>query len=471
MNLLNSTYGPLVLLGGNRSYHAIMRLLLILLWVACFCLSLSQTTPGGGGGGGGGGTNQNPAEGDYDGYTEIELGPWIGSTPFARVKVNVATPGVNSPEDFINGTDTAVACSALVAPDPYWGDLNQDELGRPLHNVVIAGYTLMNAEITVAGQSIENHSWNLDGECSHGHLNGPPSFTFASTHFSHGTQVEIRLQAQFQAYKMEGEVRVPVGSLMTHYARLKPTVHNKLVGWRTHVTVDGGAWTSSMDQNINDTVNTLKSMYESANYDVTHVDLGIVQEPVLESRYETASAIATNTHGKPGGLFDSDGWTGANSLLTWLEQKNALNAEGVRGEDDELPRTHLNVLYACSAMQSSTAAAYGLQPLIEGGVVCGFENPLAVLCVDTDTGDLVSLALHAGEFKQALLNGKSVLNALEDAHLKFMPRDLNGNLMSMAFQGDPNSTLKWVYLTGQDRILHESFQDWKVIRWGGGIPE
>ncbi len=440
-----------------------MRLLLILLWAACFCLSLSQTTPGGGGGGVGGGTNLNPTEADYDGYTMIPLGPIISGTPFAEILVSVSTPGVDSIEDFINGTNTAVTMMADVFPRADWAEKNEAENG-PNYTVEVEGYTMMNAQINVGGQTVVDQSWNLDGECPEGYLNLPPDITFASTHFPSGDEVEIKLQAKFQAYKVEGGVRVPVGPLMTHYARLKPTVHNKLVGWRTHVTGNGGSWTPEMDANINDTVNGLKSMYASANYDVTLVDLSVVQEPTLKSRYLHATAIATNTHGSSGGLYDSDGFSSANDRLTWVEQRTKLNELGTRGSDNEYPKTHLHFIYACEALESPTAASYGLMPHESGGAISGFTEPVGVKCRD-QSNNLVSFSLHVDLVRKYLALGYPVGQAVSLANIQYNPLDSGGNFLPMQVQGDPNSTLNWVYLGHFERAMWPVYADWKVTRW------
>ncbi len=98
--------------------------------------------------------------------------------------VNVSTPGVDSVEDYISGTNTAVSCQADVVLNANW----------PGTQDVIKGYTLMNVQITVGGQNIVNQSWDLYGVCNEGYLNRPPNFTFASTHFDHGSECEIKLQ-------------------------------------------------------------------------------------------------------------------------------------------------------------------------------------------------------------------------------------------------------------------------------------
>ena len=456
-----------------------MRLLLILLWAACYCLSLSQTTPGGGGGGGGGGTNLNPAEGDYDGYTELPTGETINGEPFAWIKVIVSTPGVDSVEDYISGTNTAVSCQAVVVPNAAW----------PGTQTEIAGYTLMNVQITVGGQSIVNQTWDLNGVCNEGYLNMPPNFTFASTHFDHGSECEIKLQGQFQAYKIEGGIRVPVGPLMTHYARLKPKVHNKVVGWRTHVMYDpdsqsgsGIPWPEPDNTYIGAVVNTLKAAFATAKYDVSLVDLGVVQRSTLLDRYQDITAIIPNTHGGTGGLYDSDGWAASNDRLTWNQQSAAINSSGARGSDNELPKTHIHFAYACSAASGPFYARNALETMETGGAFCGFADPIWSRC-KTAEGHEVSLALHASEIANRLLSGYSLgegvikANELYKTGWKYPhPTDPNKSIWEerlMLVHGDALSTLTWVYLNQVERAAVQStpnpfYTDWKRIRWAGG---
>ncbi len=475
MNLLNSAHGPLGPFGGgNRSYHAVMRLLLILLWAACFCLSLSQTTPGGGGGGGGGGTNLNPAEGDYDGYTELPTGETINGEPFAWIKVIVSTPGVDSVEDYISGTNTAVSCQAEVVPNAAW----------PGTQTVIEGYTLMNVQITVGGQSIVNQSWDLNGVCNEGYLNRPPNFTFASTHFDHGLECEIKLQGQFQAYTLENGVRIPTGPLMTHYARLKPTVHNKVVGWRTHIKFDpdnpsgpGIPWPEPDNTYISDVVNTLKALYSAAKYDVSLVDLGVLQRNTILDRYKEITGVIANTHGSTNGLYDSDGLVLYGDRLNWNDQTAKINYYGMRGLDNELPKTHLHFAYACSAANSETYALNALQTMATGGALCGFEDPIWSQCLVPGTVNGVSNELHAAVIRDWLLNGHSIEDAVDEANRLYItgwpedddesPEGFIWRPRPMAVRGDGCDTAKWVYLPRYERdmLAGAPYADWKKVRW------
>jgi hypothetical protein len=205
-------------------------------------------------------------------------------------------------------------------------------------------------------------------------------------------------------------------------------------------------------------------MYASANYDVALVDLSEVQEPTLKSRYLHATAIATNTHGSSGGLYDSDGFSSANDRLTWVEQRTKLNELGTRGSDNEYPKTHLHFIYACEALESPTAATYGLMPHEIGGAICGFTEPVAVLCRDI-TGNVVSFEFHVDVVKDYLLAGYTVGQSLSFANQQFMPRSIYNHDLPMIVQGDSSSTLNWVYLNSFERAVSPVYADWKVLRW------
>jgi hypothetical protein len=209
---------------------------------------------------------------------------------------------------------------------------------------------------------------------------------------------------------------------------------------------------------------------DNANYKLSYTNLSHGKATIL-SNLSTSTAMFTNTHGTPDGMFESDGYVGqtaeATHFITWGEFKTAT--------DTQTPSLKYAAVfaYACSTLAGSLDPNLTFNLRDVNSFYIGFTETIFPWSRDDahHTTSAVSFGKHIQRIQIRLREGDSIAQALANAEKGYPVAtavDAQGNVTSKATAtliGDPNSTLIYVYLTSTERnqMPNKIYKQWYYI--------
>jgi len=372
---------------------------------------------------------------------------------------------VTADDDKISGTNVVAATGAAAQ-----------------HKAVVVSdliekVRLYKSKLTVNGETIYDDTHVVDWsdaepavETTHGpsspdpanfeNVKNPRDLRFASTHFSHDSQITITLTCVFKYRRVSGSVSETEGVVAT----VKPKAWNRVVLWRTNVTEANLPLDAQQAGWVGASYDRAKAAFLDAHYQVS--SQGIPDKSEILAELPTATAIFGLCHGSLTGITDGTG-VGTGHTITWSEFKTAL---ADRYHPPGIPPVSHFFAYACKTMpggQSPDSFYLWREPLgeyetIVNGACYGFEDNY-VFCTDENQ--------HIETLFDTFATGTIAFQAVAEANrLAPIPRQ-NGtredpNAPLKIAGGDAYTTFSHVYLAPEVRdALNDPYlyADWKWI--------
>lgn len=428
----------------------------------------------------------------YGQSADLTFGNW-------KLWCKIAIPGVTADGKFVTGTNVLATCSVGNS-----GPSGEEPVYRFMQ--------LRWAKLEVAGSSPNgavtlSKAWTYPdrdnpspvpgvlqgGGGAQGVEGNPPHIRFASTKFSHLSEITLTLTVRFRGWIEEPGGLTPVDSGPISVT-IKPKAYNFFLGWVAKKNSGGQYWPGPVQTIINATQYAINNMFVGfANHGYESSNPGYPElyrlKPNLMGLLDEATAVGANTHGYFLGLGDSETPIGAgmpgNGFISWPEINSLVNN---RSETPGIPNgCNLVLLYACDTLIIlDPAASFGAAT--SSRATAGFSRQVWTHGFTTE-GELFTLDKHVLALRGMLNIGRTLGDSLTRVHAKYRPGrflyDAQGNvdlesyeesLMSVSVSSDAKATLMHVYLTQEERAsLHSSadnkFADWYWILGAPSLPD
>lgn len=356
----------------------------------------------------------------------------------------------------VSGTNVGVVGSAKQgpriggAPDPTTETVNAIPIGYEL----TIGTTVVSSGGTLGGgpSGIETLS-------DPGGLPPAPApnyvvpVRFASTHFNHDSDIPITMKAEYKrqsrAY-MDSSIFDLPNKTITHTWTVK--AYNKVLAWKT--TRDAyGQYPFSYQSVVDAVMVEGHKAFTAAKYATQPLALGpdLLNWGEIPAHAASSTAWFADSHGNSSGIQDSGVPSGSSGQLqtwaTWATTAHPL-------------KLAVAVAYACATMNSTNTIKTQVPIRTESGnwvdgAYLGFHTTIYAENYYLDPADPNSVATytldqHAKIFCEGLAAGLTIEDAMRAANQDAAAK-IGTTRLRMDFVGDPNTTLKDVYLTSTQR--------------------
>lgn len=391
----------------------------------------------------------------------------------ATFKVTVGAPYVTADNHKISGTNILVGTAAQAqhrvaeVSDPIqkvrlWKsklEINLASTGEVIYNDTHV-FDWNDAE-ALFPTAMRGPAADLD-PATFENVKNPRDLRFASTHYSHDTQLTIKLTCQFKYRRESGTV----GETEEITAAVKPRVWNKVVLWRTQVNEYGFPLQPQDEGWVWASYDRAKAAFLDAKYDVPN--LMISNKTTLLAAMPSATAVFGLSHGSLSRLTDSVGVTSPANTITWAEFGTAL---GNRYSPPGIPPVSHFFAYACQTMpggQMPDLFWLWREPLASGEPIVnacayGFDERY-VFCTE-ENQHIEALFAHFSAGKPAAV---AVARANSEVEIPTVAGSRNSKAPLKFAGGDQAyATFKHVYLPPAIRdALPEpdfAYADWKWL--------